>query len=118
MWTSRDVIFDESHSFYLHPTTNASPASLIDPLSFLFFPDAPPTSVSIPRSTLPSSVCSSESPPVILHYTVKPPMTQFYGHRGAWLSDALASSDELSSDVPPSSFIEDVPSSPPVEPSS
>jgi hypothetical protein len=34
------------------------------------------------------------------------------------LSDAPASSDEFSSNVPSSSFIEDVPSSPPVEPSS
>jgi hypothetical protein len=34
------------------------------------------------------------------------------------LLDAPTSSDELSSDVPSSSFIEDVPSSPPVEPSS
>jgi hypothetical protein len=34
------------------------------------------------------------------------------------LSDAPASSDRLSSNVPSSSLIEDVPSSPPVEPSS
>jgi hypothetical protein len=34
------------------------------------------------------------------------------------LSDAPPSSDELSSNVPSSSFFEDVPSSPPVEPSS
>jgi hypothetical protein len=34
------------------------------------------------------------------------------------LSDALASLDELSSDVSSSFFIEDVPSSPPIEPSS
>jgi hypothetical protein len=41
MQTSQDVVFDESHHFYLRPTTDAPPASLIDPLSFLFFPDAP-----------------------------------------------------------------------------
>jgi hypothetical protein len=86
-------------------------------LSFLLFPDAPPTSVPIPRSTLPSSMSSSESPPVVPDYTVKPPVTHFYNHRGAHLSGAPASSDEISSDVS-SSFIEDVPSSPPVEPSS
>jgi hypothetical protein len=34
------------------------------------------------------------------------------------LSDTTTSSDELSFDVPSSSFIEDVPPSPPVEPSS
>jgi hypothetical protein len=55
---------------------------------------------------------------VVPNYTVKPPVTQFYSHRGARSSDAPASSNELSSDVPCSSFIEDVPSSPPVEPSS
>jgi hypothetical protein len=99
---SWDVVFDKSHPFYPRPTTDASPASLVDPLSFLLFPDAPPA--------------SSESPPVVLDYTVKPPVTQFYSHRGARSPDAPAFSDELSFDVP--SFIEDVPSSPPVEPSS
>jgi hypothetical protein len=75
MRTSRDVVFDESRSFYPHPTTNASLAFLIDHLSFLLFPDAPPASVHISRSTLLSSVSSSESPPVVLDYTMKPPVT-------------------------------------------
>jgi hypothetical protein len=118
MRMSRDVVFDESYPLYLHPATDASPASFVDPLSFLLFPDAPPTSLSIPHSTLSSSMSSSESPPVVLDYTAKPPVTQFYSHRGTCLSYALASSDGLSSDVPSSSFIEDVPFSPPVEPSS
>jgi hypothetical protein len=51
-------------------------------------------------------------------YTLKPPVTQFYSRWRARLSDAPASSDELSSDVSSSSFFEDVPSSPLVEPSS
>jgi hypothetical protein len=55
---------------------------------------------------------------VVPDYTVKPPVTQFYSRREACSSDAPAPSDELSFDVPSSSFIEDVPSSPPVEPSS
>jgi hypothetical protein len=104
--------------FYPRPTTDASPTSLVDPLSFLLFPDAPPTSLHIPRSTLPSSVSPPETSLVVPDYTVKPPVTQFYNHRGARSSDALASLDEISFDVPSSSFIEDVPSSPPVEPSS
>jgi hypothetical protein len=58
-------------------------------------------------------VSSSESPHIVLDYTVKPPVIQFYNHRGARLLDAPASSD-----VSSSSFIEDGPSSPPVEPSS
>jgi hypothetical protein len=84
MRTSRDVVFDESRPFYPRPTTNACPASLVDSLSFLLFPDAS-TFLSIPRSTLPSSVSSSESRPVVPDYTVKPPVTQFYNYRGARL---------------------------------
>jgi hypothetical protein len=118
MQMSRDVVFDESRSFYPRLTTDASLASLVDHLSFLLFPDAPSASLPIPRSTLPSSVSFFESPPVVLDYTVKPPVTQFYSRRGARLSDTPASSDGLSSDVPSSSFMEDVSSSPPVEPSS
>jgi hypothetical protein len=56
MRASRDVVFDEFRPFYPHPSADASPASLVDPLSFLLFPDAPPASLSIPYSTLPSSV--------------------------------------------------------------
>jgi hypothetical protein len=118
MQMSWDAVFDESHPFYPCPTTDASPASLVDPLSFILFTDAPPASLSIPRSTLPSSVSSSEPPPVVLDYTVKPSVTQFYSNRGARSSDAPVSSDKLFFDVSSSSFIEDVPSSPPVEPSS
>jgi hypothetical protein len=118
MQTSRDVVFDESHPFYSCPTTDASSVSLVDPLSFLLFSDGPLASMPIPRSTLPSSLSSFESPPMVPDYTVKPPVTQFYNRRGACPSGALASSDELSSDVPSSFFIEDVPSSHPVEPSS
>jgi hypothetical protein len=94
MRTSQDVVFDESHHFYLRPSADASPVSLVNPLS------------------------SSESPLVVPDYTMKPPVTQFYSHHGARLSDAPAFSDELSSDVSSSFFIEDVSSSPPVEPSS
>jgi hypothetical protein len=94
--TSRDIVFDESCPFYPRPTTDASPTSLVDHLSFILFPDAPPASLPIPRSTLSSFVSSSESPPVVLDYTVKPPATQFYSRRGGRLSDAPASSDELS----------------------
>jgi hypothetical protein len=63
-------------------------------------------------------VSSSETPLVVLDYTVKAPVTEFYSRHGACSSDAPAFSDELSFDVPSSSFIEDVSSSPSVEPSS
>jgi hypothetical protein len=49
---------------------------------------------------------------VVPDYTVKPPVTHVYSHRGSCLSDAPTSSAELSSDVSSSSL--DVPSSPPV----
>jgi hypothetical protein len=48
MRTSWDVVFDESRPFYPCPTTDAYSASLVDPLSFLLFPDAPLASLSIP----------------------------------------------------------------------
>jgi hypothetical protein len=116
MRTSRDVVFDESRPFYSRPTTDAPPVSLVDPPSFLFFPDAPPASLPLPRPTLLSSVSSAESSPVVPDYTVKPPVTQVYNRRGSRLSDASTSSAELSSDVSSSSL--DVPSSPPVVSSS
>jgi hypothetical protein len=116
MWTLRDVVFDESRPFYPHPTTDAHPASLVDPLSFLFSPDAPPASLPFPRPTLPTSVSSAESSPVVPDYTVKPLVTQVYSRRGARLSEVPTSSAELSSNV--SSFSLEVPSSPPVASSS
>jgi hypothetical protein len=36
MRTSRDVVFDESRPFYLRPTTDDPPASLVESLSFYF----------------------------------------------------------------------------------
>jgi hypothetical protein len=103
--------------FYQCSSANASPASLLDLLSFLLFPDAPPTPLPSIRSTLPSSVSSFESSPVVSNYMIKPPVTQFYSRCGARLSDAPPSSNELSSNVS-SFFVEDVPSPPSVEPSS
>jgi hypothetical protein len=116
MQTSWDVVFDESRSFYSRPTTDAPPTSLVDPLFFLFFSDAPPASLHLPRSTLPTSVSSTESSPVVPNYTVKPPLTQVYSHRGTRLSEVPTSSAKLSSDVSSSSL--EVPSSPPVASSS
>jgi hypothetical protein len=116
MQTSRDVVIDDSRPFYPRPTTDAPPASLVDPLSFIFFPDAPPASLSLPHPTLPISVSSAESSPVVLNYTLKPPVTHVYNRRGERLSEVPTSSAELSSDVSSSSL--EVPSSPPVASSS
>jgi hypothetical protein len=117
MQTTQNVVFDESRPFYPRPTTDVSPTSLVDLLSFMLFLYAPPASLPISRSTLPPSEFSSESPPMVLDYMVKPPVTPFYNRHRACLSDAPAFLDELSSDVSSSSFFEDVPSSPPVKPS-
>jgi hypothetical protein len=57
------------------PTTDACPASLVDPLSFLLFSDVLSAYLSIPHSTLPSYVSSSESLPMVSDYTVKSPVT-------------------------------------------
>jgi hypothetical protein len=94
----------------MSPTTDAPPTSLVDPLSFLFFPDAPPASLPLPHLTLPTSISSAESSPVVPDYTVKPLVTQVYNRRGAHLSEVPTSSAELSSDVSSSSL--EVPSSP------
>jgi hypothetical protein len=67
MQTLQDVVFDESRPFYPRPTTDAPPVSLVDPLSFLFFPDAPPASLPLPHPTLPTSVSSTESSPVVTY---------------------------------------------------
>jgi hypothetical protein len=116
MRTSQDVVFDESRPFYLRPTTDAPHASLVDSLSFLFFPDAPPASLPFPHPTLLTSVSFAESSPVVPDYTVKPPVTQVYSRQGARLSEVPTSLAELSSDVSSSSV--EVPSSPPVASSS
>jgi hypothetical protein len=63
----------------------------------------------LPLLTLPTSVSSAESSPVVLDYTVKPPVTQIYSHRGARLLKVPTSLAELFFDVP---------SSPPVASSS
>jgi hypothetical protein len=115
---SQNVVFDESHHFYPRPSFDPSPTSLVELLSFLFFPGAPPTPLPIPCSALPPLISSSEPLLVVPDYTVKPLVTRFYSRRGAHLSDAPPFSDEISSYVPSSSFVEDVSSSPSVESSS
>jgi hypothetical protein len=112
MRISRDVVFDESRPFYPCPTTDAPPTSLVDPLSFLFFPDAPPASLPLSHPTLPISVSSDESSPVVSDYMVKPLVTQVYSRREARLSEVPTFSAELSSDVSSSSL--EVSSSPPI----
>ncbi|WVZ81453.1 LOW QUALITY PROTEIN: hypothetical protein U9M48_028828, partial [Paspalum notatum var. saurae] len=94
---SWDGVFDESRPFYPRPSSDASLASLVDPLSFLFIPDtaiAHRPSLLIPSSTVsssgivPPSVVSpveslSESSSLTPDYTTKPRVTQVYTSRSA-----------------------------------
>jgi hypothetical protein len=68
------VVFVESRPSYPCPSTDASHASLVDPLSSLLFPYPP-------SAPLPISVSSSELSHVVPDNTVKPPVTQVYSRR-------------------------------------
>ncbi|WVZ83156.1 hypothetical protein U9M48_030329 [Paspalum notatum var. saurae] len=111
MRISRDVVFDESHPFYPRPSSDASLASLVDPLSFLIIPDTAIAHISsrlVPSPTVPSSgvVPSSVVPPIessseysslIPDYTAKPPVTQVYTRRSASTPPEPSSSSSESS---------------------
>jgi len=119
MRISRDVTFDESRPFYPRPSPDASQASVIEPLSFLLFPDTPiapmfpshlvPSSEE-PSSTAPSPVVPSFSDdipqvPMGTTYDSKPPVTRVYTRtRRAVISssDVPSSLDEPSSSAAPS----------------
>ncbi|WVZ94245.1 hypothetical protein U9M48_040156 [Paspalum notatum var. saurae] len=92
MRISRDVVFDESRPFYPRPSSDASLASLVDPLSFLIIPDTAiahissrlvpsptvPSSGVVPPSVVPPVESSSESSFLIPDYTAKPLVTQLF----------------------------------------
>ncbi|WVZ51873.1 LOW QUALITY PROTEIN: hypothetical protein U9M48_002974 [Paspalum notatum var. saurae] len=122
---SRDVVFDESRPFYPRPSSDASLASFVDPLSFLFIPNnaiahissrsVPSPTVSssgvLPPSIVPPVASSSESSSLPPDYTTKPPVTQVYTRRSALTSSEHT--DEPSS--VPSASSSDEPSSNPLE---
>ncbi|WVZ70679.1 LOW QUALITY PROTEIN: hypothetical protein U9M48_019322 [Paspalum notatum var. saurae] len=65
---SRHVVFDESRPFYPRPSSDASLASLVDPLSFLFIPD---TAIAHrPSLLIPSSTVSSLEPCLLRSVTL------------------------------------------------
>ncbi|WVZ52011.1 hypothetical protein U9M48_003107 [Paspalum notatum var. saurae] len=109
MRISWDVVFDESRHFYPRPSLDASLASLVDPLSFLFIPDTAiahipsglvpsptvPSSAVVPPSLVPPVESPSESSSLPPDYTTKPPVTQVFTCRSASISSEP--SDEPSS---------------------
>ncbi|WVZ64234.1 hypothetical protein U9M48_013789 [Paspalum notatum var. saurae] len=133
MRISQDVVFDESRHFYPRPSSDASLASLVDLLSFLFIPDnaiahissrsvlSPSVSSSgvVPPSVVPPVESPSESSSLPPDYTTKPPVTQVYTCRSASTSSehtdepssgpSAPSSDEPSSNPSESSFDEPSP---------
>ena len=130
MRISRDVAFDESRLFYPRPSPDASQASVIEPLSFLLFPDTPiapmfpshlvpsseaPVELLVvpspeePSSAAPSPVVSSFSDdipwvPRGTTYDSKPPVTRVYTRtrRAVRSSSDVPSLDEPSSSAAPS----------------
>ena len=94
-WPSDDdftgCYFDESRPFYPRTSPDASHASVIEPLSFLLFPDTPIAPIFTPH-VVPSSVVPIELPVVPSPSPVEP------------------SSTALSTVVP--SFSEDIPQVP------
>ncbi|WVZ64342.1 hypothetical protein U9M48_013875 [Paspalum notatum var. saurae] len=116
MSISRDVVFDESRPFYPRPSSDASLASLVDPLSFLIIPDTAiahissrlvpsptvPSSGVVPPSVVPLVESSSESSSLIPDYTAKPPVTQVYTRRSASTPTAPSSGSSESSFGEPS----------------
>ncbi|WVZ96727.1 hypothetical protein U9M48_042328 [Paspalum notatum var. saurae] len=72
---SRDVVFDESRPFYPRPSSNASLASLVDPLSFLFIPD---TAIAHrPSLLIPSSLILVSSSGIVPPFVVSPRRVSF-----------------------------------------
>jgi hypothetical protein len=59
MRTSRDVVFDEARLFYPCPSSDASSVSLVDPISFLFFPNTPTSTIPASHPLQSGSVSSS-----------------------------------------------------------
>jgi hypothetical protein len=71
MWNFRDVVLTETRPFYPRPSSKASFASLVDPLSFMSIPDS--AIASVPLSRLPPPVVSP--PPHVPSYVAPPSMS-------------------------------------------
>jgi hypothetical protein len=94
MRTSWDVVFDEARPFYPRPSSDASSVSLVDPISFLFFPDTPTSTISTSHLSESSSMSFLESSSLLPDYSMKPLVTPFYTRRTMIPSDVPFSSDD------------------------
>ena len=114
---SRDVTFDESRSFYPRPTSDVSPQTVVEPLSFLIFPDTPISTVFLPPP--PSPLAPSPSPPsqppshvpFRSIYDSKPPVIHTYSRRLQNPSPPVEASPDVSPPVETSS-VADISSQP------
>jgi hypothetical protein len=107
MSISRDVKFDESRSFYPRPS---SLAFSVEDISFLLFPDTPP-SVPIDPSLCPILADAPSSPPppsspLSPSFSSDPPLTStlspfpFHYSRRSHVPDVASSSDEMTPPLP------------------
>ena len=115
MRISRDVTFDESRSFYPRPSSDVSPQAVVEPLSFLTFPDTPISTVLLPPSPSPPPKPSSPPPPSpplpsesSSHaprsiYDSKPPVIHTYSRRLLDSSPPVELPSDVSSPAEPSS---------------
>jgi len=115
MQISRDVTFDESRSFYPRPSSDVSPQAVVEPLSFLTFPDTPISTVLLPPSPSPPPKPSSPPPPSpplpsesSSHaprsiYDSKPPVIHTYSRRLLDSSPPVELPSDVSSPAEPSS---------------
>ncbi|WVZ70965.1 hypothetical protein U9M48_019594 [Paspalum notatum var. saurae] len=98
---SRDVVFDESRPFYPRPSSDASLASLVDPLSSLFTRRSAPTPPE-PTSDEPSPAASSPEQLLRRGHRFRQPIDRYgFGHvtwqgfAGTILSEPLSYRDAI-----------------------
>ena len=114
---SRDVTFDESRSFYPRPTSDVSSQAVVEPLSFLIFPDTPISTVFLPpppSPPAPSPSLPSKTPshvPFRSIYDSNPPVIHTYSRRLQNPSPPVESSPDVSPLVETSS-VADISSQP------
>jgi histone deacetylase 1/2 len=110
MRISRDVSFDQSHSFYPQPSSNVSPRTIVEPLSFLTFPDTPISIVFLPPPPSSLSPLLPYEPPshtfLASIYDSNPHVIHTYSHRLQDPSPPIESPSDVSPPIE-TSLVED-----------